>query len=42
MRFGVTAICVHRGSVNGGFQTVVRVRRGEQIPAPPFNLDLTV
>ena len=32
---------VHRGSVNGGFQTVVRVRCGEQIPAPPFNLDLT-
>ena len=29
------------GSVHGGFQTVVRVWSGEQIPAPHFNLDLT-
>ena len=30
-----------RGSVNGGFQTVVRVWSGEQIPTPRFNLNLT-
>ena len=30
-----------QGSVNGGFQTVVRVWSGEQIPAPHFTLDLT-
>ena len=28
-------------SENGGFQTVVRVRSGEQLPAPHFNLNLT-
>ena len=28
-------------NVNGGFQTVVRVWSGEQIPAPHFNLDFT-
>ena len=28
----------NRGSVNSGFQTVVRVWPGEQIPAPHFNL----
>ena len=27
---------VFQGSVNGGFQTVVRVLSGEQIPPPPF------
>ena len=27
--------------VNGGFQTVVRVWSGEQVPAPHFNLKLT-
>ena len=27
-----------QGSVIGGFQTVVRVWSGEQIPAPHFNL----
>ena len=28
-----------RGSVNGGFQTMVRVWSGEQIPVPPSNLN---
>ena len=30
-----------QGSVNGGFQTVVRVLSGEQISLPPFYLNLT-
>ena len=30
------------GSVNGGFQTVVRVWSGEQIPPPHFNHNLTL
>ena len=30
-----------RGSVNSGFQIVVRVRSGEQIPALHFNLNVT-
>ena len=30
-----------QGSVNGGFQTVVRVLSGDRIPLPPFNLNLT-
>ena len=30
-----------RGSVNGGFQTVVRVSSGEHIAAPPYNFNLT-
>ena len=30
-----------QGSVNGGFQTVVRVLSGQRIPLPPFNLNLT-
>ena len=29
-----------QGSVNGGFQTVVRVSSGEQIPTPHLNLNL--
>ena len=29
-----------QGSVNGGFQTVVRVLSGDQIPLPPFNFSL--
>ena len=32
---------IPQGSVNGGFQTVVRVWSGEQIPAPHLNLNLT-
>ena len=31
----------NQGSVNGGFQTVVRVFRGSEIPLPPFDLNLT-
>ena len=31
---------LNRGSVNSGFQTVVRVWSGEQIPAPHFNLNV--
>ena len=30
-----------QGSVNGGFQTVVRVFWGNEIPLPPFYLNLT-
>ena len=30
----------NQGSVNGGFQTVVRVLSGERIPLPPFYLNL--
>ena len=30
-----------RGSINGGFQTVVRVWSAEQIPAPHLNLKIT-
>ena len=30
-----------QGSVNGGFQTVVRVLWGNEIPLPPFYLNLT-
>ena len=30
-----------QGSVNGGFQTVVRVLRGNEIPLPPFYLSFT-
>ena len=30
-----------QGFVNGGFQMVVRVLSGEQIPLPPFNPNLT-
>ena len=30
-----------QGSVNGGFQTVVRVSWGNEIPLPPFYLNLT-
>ena len=33
--------CRGQGSVNGGFQTVVRVLSGGHIPLPPFNLNLT-
>ena len=29
-----------QGSVNGGFQTVVRVLCGNEIPLPPFDLNL--
>ena len=36
-----TNSCITQGSVNGGFQTVVRVLSGEQIPLPPFYLNLT-
>ena len=35
------ATFVSQGSVNGGFQTVVRVLWGNEIPLPPFYLDLT-
>ena len=31
-----------QGFLSGGFQTVVRVWSGEQIPTPNFNLNLTV
>ena len=31
----------YQGSVNGGFQTVVRVLSGDRIPLPPFSLNLT-
>ena len=31
----------YQGFVNGGFQTVVRVWSGEQIPAPHFYLSFT-
>ena len=37
--FEFRSVC--RGSVNGGFQTVVRALSGEQIPTPQINLDLT-
>ena len=32
----------NRGSVNGGFQTMVPVWPGEQIPAPQFKLNVTL
>ena len=36
-----TAGSFGQGSVNGGFQTVVRVFWGNEIPLPPFYLNLT-
>ena len=44
VRFGVQKwenIGSNQGSVNGGFQTVVRVLFGDRFPLPPFNLNLT-
>ena len=41
-RIVMCASCaMSQGSVNGGFQTVVRVLSGHRIPLPPFNLSLT-
>ena len=44
---GVTLTCIvktvttiFQGSVNGGFQTVVRVSLGDEIPLSPSKLDL--
>ena len=35
------AVAIAQGSVNGGFQTVVRVFWGNEIPLPPFHLNFT-